>query len=476
MAAEAKQKLLIIDDEKDVHYSFKRLFQNEPIEILTAESGDLGAKLAKAETPDLVVMDIRMGQQNGLDSLREIRLQNPKQVIIMMTAYGTSQTAIEAMKLGAFDYVLKPFDIPQLKELIARALKAAMTAKSETVTQPVRLTAEDLRQTIVGNSPAMQEVYKSIGQVAPTNATVLVTGESGTGKELVARAIHQNSPRAKNLFVAMNCAAIPENLLESELFGHEKGAFTGAMNQRIGKFEQCDRGTLFLDEIGEMPLATQAKFLRILQEGEFSRLGSNETMKTDVRILAATNKALTTMVERKTFREDLYYRLNVVHVHLPPLRDRLGDLPLLADYFINKLRLKQPNASTKISQEALDALQLYPWPGNVRELENCIQRAMVVAAGTTIQTTHLPKDIARWTTGGPAISVLSGSGSTDELWDDLFERIQGKEESILIAAERAMLIRALRKSENDPAQASKLLGITKAALKTRVEKLGIGPA
>src|SRR5271156_1667676 len=314
-AVEERQAVLIIDDEKDVHYSFRRLLEKEPLEILSAESGDEGLRLARKTPPDLVVMDIRMGRQSGLDTLKELRQINPKQVVIMMTAYGTSQTAIEAMKRGAYDYVLKPFDIPQLKNLLFEALAAARAMK-QIVAFPTKLNAEESSQTIVGNSPAMQQVYKLIGQVAPTSTTILITGESGTGKELVARAIYQNSVRVNKAFIAINCAAIPENLLESELFGHEKGAFTGALAQRIGKFEQCDGGTLFLDEIGDMPVTTQTKILRVLQEGEISRVGNNLSIKVDVRIIAATNKGLWQAVQRKEFREDLFYRLNVVRVNL----------------------------------------------------------------------------------------------------------------------------------------------------------------
>ncbi len=466
-----KQKLLLIDDEADVHYSFKRLLEKEPIEILTADSPESGLKLAKAENPDLIVTDIRMGNRNGLDGLRELRLHNPKQIVIVMTAYGTSQTAIEAMKLGAYDYILKPFDIPLLKALIARALQAALTQKTEVTTFPTKLSAEELRQTIIGNAPPMQEVYKIIGQVASTPATVLITGESGTGKELVARAIHQNSPRFKNIYVALNCAAIPDNLLESELFGHEKGAFTGAMNQRIGKFEQCDGGTLFLDEIGEMPLATQAKFLRVLQEGEFTRLGNNESMKTDVRIIAATNKDLLTMVEKKSFREDLYYRLNVVHLDLPPLRERTGDIPLLVEYFMNKIRLKTPNSPSKISAEALEILQSNSWPGNVRELENGLQRCMVMTSGSTILPHHLPKEFTkgRVTTASSTASSSPQSFSTpnqEQLFDQLFESLRQNADSPLIeTVQKALAIRALHASDNDESKAAKILGINKATLK-----------
>jgi nitrogen regulation protein NR(I) len=490
-----RQTILIIDDEKDVHYSFRRLLEKEPLDILSAESGDEGVRMTRKSHPDLIVMDIRMGQQSGLDTLREIRQINPKQVVVMMTAYGTSQTAIEAMKRGAYDYVLKPFDIPQLKDLLFEALAAARAMK-QIVAFPTKPNAEQSGQTIVGNSPAMQQVYKLIGQVAPTSTTILITGESGTGKELVARAIFQNGSRAAKPFIAINCAAIPENLLESELFGHEKGAFTGALAQRIGKFEQCDGGTLFLDEIGDMPMTTQTKILRVLQEGEFSRVGHNQSIKTDVRIIAASNKDLWQAVQRKEFREDLFYRLNVVRLNLPPLRERSTDIPLLVAYFINKFRLKQPTGPSQIADEALAAIQRSTWPGNVRELENCIQRAMVLASGNTITLANLPEEIARAShphapaSGGPARPVFSAAVPVPEAApapgtepakaalthaiETLFNFARNdKQFRLLPAAERELIVRALAETSGNQVQAAKLLGVTRATLRKRVDKFGI---
>ena len=496
--SDERQSVLIIDDEKDVHYSFRRLLEKEPLDIQSAESGDEGIRMARKAHPDLIVMDIRMGQQSGLDTLKELRQMNPKQVVVMMTAYGTSQTAIEAMKRGAYDYVLKPFDIPQLKDLLFEALAAARAMK-QIVAFPTKLNAEESGQTIVGNSPAMQQVYKLIGQVAPTSTTILITGESGTGKELVARAIFQNGSRVNKPFIAINCAAIPENLLESELFGHEKGAFTGALAQRIGKFEQCDGGTLFLDEIGDMPMTTQTKILRVLQEGEFSRVGNNLSIKTDVRIIAATNKDLWQAVQRKEFREDLFYRLNVVRVNLPPLRERSTDIPILVAYFINKFRLKQPTGPSQIADEALAAIQRSGWPGNVRELENCIQRAMVLASGNTITLANLPEEISRGyrpgTAGSPdpaqpvssnaepvAMSAadaapLAGMDSKTALShavDTLFAFArQDKQYKLLPAAERELIVRALAETAGNQVQAARLLGVTRATLRKRVDKFGI---
>ena len=497
-STEPRQVVLIIDDEKDVHYSFKRLLEKEPLDVLSAESGDEGIKMARKSHPDLIVMDIRMGQQSGLDTLKELRQMNPKQVVVMMTAYGTSQTAIEAMKRGAYDYVLKPFDIPQLKTLLFEALAAARAMK-QIVAFPTKLNADETNQTIVGNSPAMQQVYKLIGQVAPTSTTILIIGESGTGKELVARAIYQNGSRLGKPFIPINCAAIPENLLESELFGHEKGAFTGALAQRIGKFEQCDGGTLFLDEIGDMPMATQTKILRVLQEGEISRVGSNQSIKTDVRIIAATNKDLWQAVQRKEFREDLFYRLNVVRLNLPPLRDRTTDIPLLVAYFINKFRLKHPSGPSQISDEALAAIQRSTWPGNVRELENCIQRAMVLASGNTITLANLPEEISRGyrhhapiatvesappvfsaaipasaPVEAPAPGPESGKAALSQAVETLFNFARkDKQFKLLPAAERELIVRALAETSGNQVQAAKLLGVTRATLRKRVDKFGI---
>jgi nitrogen regulation protein NR(I) len=492
-ADEGRQSILIIDDEKDVHYSFRRLLEKEPLEVYTAESGDEGLKLAKKHAPDLIVMDIRMGQQNGLDTLKELRQMNPKQVVVMMTAYGTSQTAIEAMKRGAYDYVLKPFDIPQLKVLLFEALAAAKAMK-QIVAFPTKLNAEESNQTIVGNSPAMQQVYKLVGQVAPTSTTILITGESGTGKELVARAIFQNGSRAGKPFIAINCAAIPENLLESELFGHEKGAFTGALAQRIGKFEQSDGGTIFLDEIGDMPMTTQTKILRVLQEGEVSRVGNNISIKVDVRIIAATNKDLWQAVQRKEFREDLFYRLNVVRLNLPPLRDRQTDIPILVAYFINKFRLKQPTGPSQIADDAMAAIQRFPWPGNVRQLENGIQRAMVLASGNTITLANLPEEISRGshapvstpiageTKGAPTAgadhaapsSPEAGKAALSHAVETLFNFArQDKQFKLLPAAERELIVRALAETSGNQVQAAKLLGVTRATLRKRVDKFGI---
>src|SRR6266850_1903809 len=376
-------KLLLIDDETDVQYSFQRIFDSPEIELATASSGEEGLRLIPKVKPDLVIMDIRMGGINGLETLRRIRQIDSKLLVILMTAYGTTQMAIEAMKLGAYDYLLKPFDVPKLKDLVLNALKAARDMKQVVSYQPL-LEKEDYELGIVGRSEAMQQVFKLIGQLAASDATALITGESGTGKELVARAIYHHSERADQPFIAINCAAIPENLLESELFGHEKGAFTGAAAQRIGKFEQCNHGTIFLDEIGDMTPVTQTKILRVLQSGTFERVGGNQPIRVDVRVIAATNKALEQAVAAKQFREDLFYRLNVVRIQIPPVRERREDIRLLVNYFLKKFAQVQNQRPKSISPEVIRTLEQHHWPGNVRELENVIQRALVVAKGDAI--------------------------------------------------------------------------------------------
>src|ERR1700761_605559 len=400
-------KLLLIDDEEDVRYSLQRIFDSPEVELASAPSGEEGLKLIPKFKPDLVLMDIRMGGINGLETLRRIRVSNPKLLVILMTAYGTTQMAIEAMKLGAYDYLLKPFDAVKIKELIANALKAARDMKQVVSYQPL-LESEDYELGIVGRSESMQQVFKLIGQVAASDATALITGESGTGKELVARAIYHHSNRNEQPFLAVNCAAIPEQLLESELFGHERGSFTGATTQRIGKFEQCTKGTIFLDEIGDMTPATQTKILRVLQSGTFKRVGGNTPLKVDVRIIAATNKPLEEAVSRREFREDLFYRLNVVRIHIPPLRERREDVRLLVNYFLKKFARDQETAPKSVSGGVIKALEQYHWPGNVRELENIVRRALVVAKGDAILLSDLPTEIVGST---PAASTAPQSST-----------------------------------------------------------------
>src|SRR5579883_1273105 len=409
-------KLLLIDDEADVQYSFQRIFDSPEIELTTASSGEEALRLLPKVKPDLVIMDVRMGGISGLETLRRIREIDSKLLVILMTAYGTTQTAIEAMKLGAYDYLLKPFDVPKLKELVSNALKAARDMKQVVSYQPL-LETEDYELGIVGRSESMQRVFKLIGQLAGSDATALITGESGTGKELVARAIYHHSERNGKPFLAINCAAIPEQLLESELFGHEKGAFTGATTQRVGRFEQCHQGTIFLDEIGDMTPATQTKILRVLQSGTFERVGGNQPIQVDVRVIAATNKPLEQAVAARQFREDLFYRLNVVRIQIPPLRERREDIRLLVNYFLNKFAKDQPGSPRSIAPVVLKALEKYHWPGNVRELENVVRRAIVMAKGEAILLTDLPTEVNGQiqSVAGAPMSVPIGESSASDV-------------------------------------------------------------
>src|SRR5688500_2645758 len=494
-------KLLLVDDEADVQYSFRRILDSSEIELTTASSGEEALSTIPALKPDLVIMDVRMGGLTGLETLRKLREIDSKVPVIMMTAYGTTQTAIEAMKLGAYDYLLKPFDVPKLKEIVFTALKAARDMKRVVSYQPL-LESEDYEVGVVGRSEPMQKVFKLIGQLSASDATALITGESGTGKELVARAIYHHSRRSEKPFLAINCAAIPENLLESELFGHEKGAFTGANNQRVGKFEQCNGGTIFLDEIGDMSLPTQTKILRVLQNGTFERVGGNQSVKVDVRVIAATNKPLEKAVADRQFREDLFYRLNVVRIEIPPLRERREDIRLLVNYFLKKIAQNQKMAPKSIAQEALDFLEQFSWPGNVRELENVIQRAIVVTKGEVILPLDLPASVLQSlprpvhggettsasvpnaVTGGhasgPGLGAVVGGnslgapkGETDlaTIGKMLFDWARKTSSlKVIPAVERELIINALAETKGNQVQAAKLLGITRATLRKRVEK------
>ena len=385
---EPTQVILLVDPETDFLEWAQRQLETATTRVLTATASDEALRLWNREEPDLLITETHLTPFSGMELLAKVRARHPNAVVILTSQFGTTQAVIESMKLGAFDFIRKealPFN---LKAVVDAALKSQAEVKSATAFKP-QLTVEEHQDSIVGKSPAMQQVFKMVGRVAQSDAPVMITGESGTGKELVARAIHHHSQRSGKYFVAVNCAAIPEQLLESELFGHEKGAFTGAAGQRIGRFEQSHGGTLFLDEIGDMPLSLQSKILRVLQDGQFSRVGGNDTLKSDARIVAATNKNLELEVAEKRFREDLFYRLNVVRVQLPPLRQRVEDIQLLAEYFLRKVATHKHLPQLQLSEDAVRVLENYSWPGNVRELENTIQRACVFAASDIL----LPKDI-----------------------------------------------------------------------------------
>lgn len=469
------EKILIVDDDPGMRYSINRMLEGQGFLISSAKNGTEALKLFFAENPDLVIMDIKMPGQSGLDVLRQIKEQDPKALIILMTAFGTTETAIEAMKFGAFDYILKPFDIPQMRAMVERALEVSRMMK-KMVAYPDRPEAGAGVEAIVGSSPAMQQIYKMIGQVAPTGVTVVLRGESGTGKELVARAVYHHSSRAEKPFLPVNCAAIPETLLESELFGHEKGAFTGALTRRIGKFEQCNGGTLFLDEIGDMTPATQAKILRVLQDRQFERLGGSERITVDVRVIVATNKDLEKAIREGTFRQDLYYRLKVVTLHLPPLRERREDIPELVRYFL-QIFAPEINRNVKnIAPRALEKLMRYRWPGNVRELENAVKRALVIAKGHTLLLEDFILEEVEPEIG--AQEQIDFEKRLEMLMEPVFkelaEHAKGRPESDLMSAvEKILIKRALQETKGNQVQAAILLGMSRNTLRSKIERYKI---
>ncbi|MGI8486575.1 MAG: sigma-54-dependent transcriptional regulator [Thermomicrobiales bacterium] len=386
------QKILIADDDAPIRSVLRDLLEDEGYLVEEVDSGQgvLDAlKRPVPERPQLVMMDVRMPDKTGIDVLRESRIDGQvRQPVVVMTAYGTSNVAIDAMRLGAYDYITKPFDLDDVLLTIQRYFERERLSE-QVLELSSRLGDRDPNEVMIGNSVAMQQVYKTIGRIAHSDATVLITGETGTGKELIASILHRTSSYARGPLIKVNCAALPETLLESELFGHEKGAFTGAINQRKGRFEMANKGTIFLDEIGEMTHSTQKKMLRVLQEREFERVGGSVSVKIDTRVIAATNKILPQEIEVGNFREDLFYRLNVISIYLPPLRDRREDIPLLIEHFVEKHRYLPGSGPARVSQGAMNMMLDYEWPGNVRELENMIERATVMSQGGVITEEHV---------------------------------------------------------------------------------------
>ena len=474
------QTILVVDDDKSIRYSLKRMMEKD-FSILTAQNGEEALSRFSEHPPDLVIMDIKMPGRNGIEVLKEIKSIDPKSLVIIMTAYGTTETAIEAMKHGAFDYILKPFSIPKMKGLIEKALLLRKLMKEEVTYDAIKVSEEGEGERIIGSSPKMQEIYKMVGQVAQSDVTVLLRGESGTGKELLARAIYQHSLRSNQPFLPVNCAAIPDTLLESELFGHEKGAFTGATSRRIGKLEQCQGGTIFLDEIGDMSLSTQAKLLRVLQERRFERLGGMETIKVDIRLIVATNKDLEEAISSSKFREDLYYRLNVVSIKIPPLRERKGDIPELASYFIKRFNRELKKGIAGITLSAMEKITSYGWPGNVRQLENLLKRAMVLCQGEWILEDQLHFEPG-WEPSCPEVlegyPIKAGKKSIEDLLDILFEElvkgtISSQALDLISTIERGLILRALQKTKGNQLQAALLLGINRSTLRGKMERYHI---
>lgn len=474
--SEQFQTILLVDPDTDFLTWAQHQLETPTTRVITTAKADEALRLYFAEAPDLLITETHLMPYSGMELLAKVRQRDPNACVVLISGFGTTQNVIESMKLGAFDFLRKealPFN---LKPVVQAALTEQSEKKAATTFKP-QLTVEEHKDSIVGKSAAMQQVFKMIGRVSHSDAPVMITGESGSGKELVARAIHNYSARSGKSFIAINCAAIPEQLLESELFGHERGAFTGAVSARAGRFEQSNGGSLFLDEIGDMPLAIQGKILRVLQEGEFSRVGGNTTLKTDVRIIAATNKNLEQEVANKLFREDLFYRLNVVRIQLPPLRQRTEDIRLLAEYFLKKVAALRRLPSLQISEEAVRVLEGHSWPGNVRELENTIQRACVLASSELL----LPKDIPIGNTDIAIESTLSGSAaapaqpmSTEAAIDVLLRATQNDPDIQLLPwLEREFTMHAMRKTNGNQVKAAKLLGITRATLRKRIERFEI---
>lgn len=468
--------LLVVDDDSLILDCFRFAFPPEQLTLETAGSVAEALSLFRQDSFDAVVTDIRLPDASGLQLLQNLQGLDIRVPVILMTGHGTANTAIEAMRRGAFEYLLKPLDIDVLQAVIDRALETSrMTRTPARIATESEVDAEggDL---IVGQCPAMQEVYRQIGRVAGQDVTVLILGESGTGKEVVARAIYQYSKRAEKPFLAINCAAIPENLLESELFGHEKGSFTGAERKRVGKFEQCDGGTLFLDEIGDMTPLTQTKVLRVLQDQQFERVGGCEMVRTNVRLIAATNRNLTEMMEQGTFRSDLYYRLNVYTIHLPPLRERAGDLPLLVKYFLKRFSRELDKQADQISPEAMEQLTSYTWPGNLRELQSVLKHAVVEATGPVIVPAFLPESV-RGT--GPHSGPLSDSveKSNNDLISFIQQRISSGTQSlyddVIQRVERTLLTEVLKQVDGNISRAAAILGISRSTLRIKLAAVGI---
>jgi two-component system nitrogen regulation response regulator GlnG len=466
-------RLLVIDDEPNVLYSLVKSLRSEALEVHTASTAKEGIDLAGRLRPDVVLLDVRLADMSGLDVLDRLREIDPRLPVVVITAYTTTDTAIEAMKRGAFEYLLKPVDFHRLREVVTKAVELSRLRHVPAVFEGDRA-ADGSVDFIVGRSPAMQEVYKAIGRVAPLDVTVLIVGESGTGKELVARALYQHGRRAEKPFLTINCAAIPEALLESELFGHERGAFTGADRRRIGKFEQAHQGTIFLDEIGDMALSTQAKMLRLLQEQRFERLGGNETIQTDVRVLAATNQDLEEAAAACRFRQDLLYRLNGFTIRLPPLRERREDLPLLADHLIKVFNRSLDRRVRTASPEALRLLDAYPWPGNVRELQSTVRYALVHATGEVLTPECLPESVREWTPSPPASAAPAPAAGFDAAAHVRQLLRAGETEvyrKVCEASDRVILETVLRHTRGNQVQAAELLGISRTTLRAKLRAL-----
>ncbi len=466
--------LLVVDDERSILSVFQKAFaKNDDIEVMTAATALDGLRLVRDQKPDTVILDVMLPDKPGLELYAEIQELDPRLPVVFITGGGTSATAIEAMQRGALDFLSKPLDFAGVRQVVEKAFRIRRAMVDSIEIDPAAPREASPGDAMIGRCPPMQIVYKAIGRVAAQNVTVLIRGESGTGKELIARALYQHSDRSKRPFLAVNCAAIPENLLESELFGHEKGAFTGADRKHIGKFEQCNGGTLFLDEIGDMAPQLQGKLLRILQEQRFERIGGTETVQTDVRVIAATNRNMEQMVQDNHFRGDLYYRLNGYTINLPTLRDRGDDLLLLIDHFLSAASEDLNSEVRGVAPEAMAILRSYSWPGNIRELQGVIRQAVLDTTGPVLFPDALPQIVH-----GAAMSGAVPASTPEDLWEEfILERLDSQPDSLydetIEAVERKLITLVLRETSGNQGEASKLLGITRTTLRSKIRKLGI---
>jgi two-component system response regulator AtoC len=467
--------LLVIDDEPSIHHAFQRAFRAGDLEVRSSLTAADGLRSFQESPPDVVVLDLHLPDSGGFDVFREMHQRDARIPVIFITGHGTTDLAIEAIKQGAFDYLLKPLELPALRELLDRAIRSSLMMRTPAAMPEVE-EYSGKGDPLIGRCPSMQELYKGIGRVADQNVTVLILGESGTGKELVARAIYQHSSRANSPFLAINCAAIPEQLLESELFGHEKGAFTGADRKRIGKFEQCDCGTIFLDEVGEMSPIIQAKILRLIQEQQFERVGGTETIQTNVRLIAATNADLEAQVEAGKFRRDLYFRLNVCSLVLPPLRERGNDIAILVQYFVRRFSNELQKPVLSISPETMELLIAWHWPGNVRELQSVLKQAILHMQAAVLLPEFLPIAIREYQPERAA-TADDTTGNTPLLCNEISNRIASGTENlhaeIIEIVERELLMRVLTHTIGNQVQASRILGISRGSLRSKIRTLGI---
>lgn len=469
------KRILVADDEESIRWVLSKSLTKQGFQVDLASNGQEALLMSRKQSYDLAVLDIKMPGLSGLELLSKFQEECPRALVVIMTAESSMKNAVEAMKRGAYDYLTKPFDLDALDAIIFKAQKAAdVSAEVSLLKQEIK-DHYQLDRTIIGQSQPMQRIYKVLGKIAPSDVTVLIYGESGTGKELIARAIHFNSARLGKPFIALNCAAIPRELLESELFGHEKGSFTGATERKIGKFEQAKDGTLFLDEIGDMPLELQAKLLRVLQEKEITRTGGNSTILVNTRIVAATNQDLKEKVQKKEFREDLYYRLNVVPLELPPLRERREDIPNLADYFLTKASEEYGTTATGITREAMELLCHYEWPGNVRELGNIIQRAALLSPDALLNVADFPSLSSGQpgNSNGASLEGLINQKLQSSLAQIDLQEMDNLYEMVLHQMERPLINIVMEKTRGNQVKAAEVLGINRNTLRKKIQTLNI---